>query len=96
MMAQWVALSRRVWVWFPDWVIRVLSVWGLHVVPVSVWVFSRCFWFPPSVQRHVDRLIGHAKPPSVRMYMCDCHEMAWQPVQGVSCPMLAGIDSRPS
>ncbi|KAI4904656.1 hypothetical protein NFI96_008371 [Prochilodus magdalenae] len=38
----------------------VLSVWGLPVPPVSVWVSSWCCGFRPQVQRHAVRLIEDA------------------------------------
>ncbi|KAL7855588.1 hypothetical protein AOLI_G00191920 [Acnodon oligacanthus] len=50
--------------------------------------FLRVLRFPPTVQRHVFRLIGHAALPlgvSVCAIVCVCPAMDWRSVQGVSC-----------
>ena len=44
-----------------------LSVWSLHVLPVSAWVSSGCSGFLPHSKDVRIRLIGHAELPlSVR------------------------------
>ncbi|KAL7826959.1 hypothetical protein AOLI_G00321680 [Acnodon oligacanthus] len=39
--------GKRAWVRFPDRAARVLSVWSLHVLPVSAWVSSGFSGFLP-------------------------------------------------
>lgn len=46
--------------WSSNW---DLSVWGLHVVIVYRWVFSRYFGFLPLFKNMVGRLIGNSKLP---------------------------------
>ena len=41
-VAQWVALSPHSKCSIPGQATMVLSVWTLHVLPMSVWVCSRC------------------------------------------------------
>ena len=38
-----------------------LTVWSLHVLPVSVSVSSRCSGFPPQSKDVRVRLVGHAE-----------------------------------
>ena len=64
----------------------VLSVWSLHVLPVSAWVLSGYSGFlPPSKNMHV-RLIGDSKLSlGVSVSVGDCLSlcgpvMGWRPV----------------
>ena len=52
-----VAGSRPPWSWVWD-----LSVWSLHVLPVSAWVFSGYSGFLPQ-SKNMLRLIGDSKLP---------------------------------
>uniref|UniRef100_A0AAR2LMF3 Uncharacterized protein n=1 Tax=Pygocentrus nattereri TaxID=42514 RepID=A0AAR2LMF3_PYGNA len=63
---------------------RVLSVWSLHVLPVSpcfLWVLR----FPSTVQRHAVRSVGHVKLPLgvsvcvIVSFCLSCDELATCP-----------------
>jgi len=43
--------------------LRSLSVWSLHVLPVSAWVSSGCSGFVPYSKDVQVRLIGHVEMP---------------------------------
>jgi len=47
-----------------------LSVWSLHIFPMSAWVSSRCSGFLPHSKDVRVGLIGHAKLPIVSRAMC--------------------------
>ena len=66
-----------------------LSMWSLHVLPVSAWVLSGCSGFLPPSKDMQARLIGVSKlslgvnvSVSGCLSMCD-PAMDWRPVQGV-------------
>ncbi len=89
-MVQWLALSphsKKVVGSNPG--CPGLSVWSLHVLPVSAWVLSGCSGFLPPSKDMQARLIGVSKLSlgvnvSVRGCLSMCGPaMDWRPVQGV-------------
>ncbi len=94
--------SRESWVWYR--LGRGLSVWSLHVLPVSAWVLSGYSSFLPQSKDMQFRLIGDSKlPVGVNVSVNGCLSLYvspavnWRLVQGVPHPhpMLAGIGSSP-
>ena len=89
-VVRWLALSphsKKVVGSYPGW--PGLSVWSLHVLPVSVWVLSGYSGFLPPTKDMRARFIGVPKlSVGVHVWVSGCSSMCgpamdWRPVQGV-------------
>lgn len=52
--------ARRSWVQFLSG--EDLSLWSLHILPMSVWVSLQALWFSPAVIKNMSRLMSSQCP----------------------------------